>query len=296
MEHIALADYHFSLHIPLAAWVDHVNNLYGALLCNDSRDDAGDVVLDSLDYMVTEARDAELADITGRVTPASDRRLSVQDISAAGEQATSRDWGTFARTYSINDQAFVMDGFDLAQAEQNILALVGEDEEEELDEDEFLDYDGAVPFLPSASELRRSASNSSAQSIDSVAQWRAGVSQAIAKPTYRRNAGEGCPECAARGVPCSSGYPVSAPVAPVPPTTYAARDSFTNPYTAPQTNASFKETGIYLEPGIAIMRPPTALPLPPLHRYNPAYGHLNAIGPSTNQEFIDRLVARRPRW
>jgi len=309
MERYALADYHYSLYIPTSAWADHVNNLYSSLLCKNLRDEAEDVILDSLDKMVTEAREIELTDTCGRFSPVNERRISVQELPAAGEQATSRDWGTFARSYAINEPVSARNSWDAGmefnRAERIVHALVVEDENmDEQEEDEFLDYDGAKPWLPSVSEMRRSASDSSAQSFESVAQWRAGVSQAIIAPSSRQNSVpsayppiEGCAECA-RGQHCSTSnvkdYPISTRL-PIPPSAY-------------------KETGVYLEPGIAIIRPPTAQATPKVYgisdnkyssvasnmypsasssRYTTAFGYPGQVNGSSN---VNRWGTRDQRW
>jgi hypothetical protein len=288
MERYALADFHFSLYLPTSAWADHVNNLFTSLLYKGIRDEAEDLVLLSLDQMVTDARDLELADVTGRITPAHDRRLSEQ-LPAAGEQATSRDWGAFARTYAMNLIASGNDneGVDeLDEAEKDVQAVVEEEEE-----DVFLDYDGAVPFLPSLSELRRSASNSSAQSIEEVFQWRAGVSEAISKPAYRRPSSEGCAQCASRGQLCPGAYPTSKTFTTTAYSSSTAATQFAPP--AP----SFKETGVYIEPGIAIMRPPNDAPLAPTTTtYKPAYGYTTTSMSASNNKYADRWGTRNSRW
>jgi hypothetical protein len=56
MERYALADLHFSLHVPTSAWADHVNVLYTSLLSRGPRDEGEVIIIDSLDMMVTEAR------------------------------------------------------------------------------------------------------------------------------------------------------------------------------------------------------------------------------------------------
>ncbi|WVW83662.1 hypothetical protein I302_105683 [Kwoniella bestiolae CBS 10118] len=177
MERIALADLHFSLHVPVSSWVDHVNKLYASLITKAIPDEVDLVVTPIIDEMVTEARNVELEDPQD-ASPAShyERRLSSDELPAAADQAISRDWGSFARTYGISQQDMrdLEVDVEMERAERDVNALVNDEylgeemeEEEEEDDEDFLDYDGAKKWLPSMSELKRSGSNSSDTSLSS---------------------------------------------------------------------------------------------------------------------------------
>jgi len=253
LERAALADFHFSLYIPVSSWVDHVNKHFATLIGKDLLDDFDAITAPVLDHMVTEAREVELDDpkLYDHDRPIEfERRLSSEVLPAA-DQAISRDWGTFARTYSINDP--LSGQYDQQQEYgyssevdvemelgRRVSALVDDevfDDREE--EEEFLDYDGAKPWLPSVSDLRRSASNSSAQSFDSIKeiqQWRSGVnppSQPASSTTHSRNT-------SASGKGWLSAKEERMTGIAYPPNSIKEYD------------------GIYLEPGISIIRPPAA--------------------------------------
>ncbi|WWC61653.1 uncharacterized protein I303_104237 [Kwoniella dejecticola CBS 10117] len=174
MERIALADLNFSLHVPVSSWVDHVNKLYTALITKILPDEDDVVVTPVIDEMVTEARNVELEDpqSASPTMPHYERRASSDELPAAADQAISRDWGTFARTYGISLQEArdLEVDVEMERAERDVNALLNDDymEDNEDDEDEeFLDYDGAKKWLPSLSELKRSGSNSSDTSLSS---------------------------------------------------------------------------------------------------------------------------------
>ncbi|WVF71667.1 hypothetical protein IAT40_006475 [Kwoniella sp. CBS 6097] len=185
MERCALADLHFSLHVPVSSWVDHVNKLYASLICKALPDDVDIVVTPIIDDMVTEAREVELNDPQeGSPVLSYDRRPSTEMVHpAAADQAISRDWGSFARYYAHgqnfsplwNSQGIEVD-VEMERAERSVDALVNDEyrmdgeieEDDEDDEEEFLDYDGAKRWLPSMSELKRSTSLSSDRSFDSL--------------------------------------------------------------------------------------------------------------------------------
>ncbi|WRT66159.1 uncharacterized protein IL334_003112 [Kwoniella shivajii] len=169
MERIALADLNFSLHVPVSSWADHVNKHYTALICKPIADEVDLVVTPMIDDMVTEARDVELEDPQDiALPPPVERRLSSEELPAAADQAISRDWGDFARSYGISqwDTRDMEVDAELERAERSVDALVNDEYPEEEDE-EYLDYDGAKKWLPSISELERSGSNSSDTSFSS---------------------------------------------------------------------------------------------------------------------------------
>ncbi|OCF42796.1 hypothetical protein I317_03398 [Kwoniella heveanensis CBS 569] len=185
MERCALADLHYSLHVPVSSWVDHVNNLYASLIYKALHDDVDLVITPIIDEMVTEAREVELNDPQqGSSAPSYERRPSAELIHpAAADQAISRDWGSFARYYAHGQNSSPQwDGqgvevdVEMERAERSVDALVNDEyrmdgeieEEEDDDEEEFLDYDGAKRWLPSTSELKRSTSLSSDRSFDST--------------------------------------------------------------------------------------------------------------------------------
>ncbi|WWD17490.1 hypothetical protein CI109_101931 [Kwoniella shandongensis] len=173
MERCALHDLNFSLFVPVSSWVDHVNKLYTALISKVLPDEVDDIVIPFIDQMVTEAREVELDDPqSASSSPNYDRRLSAEELPAAADQAISRDWGSFARTYAqvpTDHAPWDTRGADIdvemERAERSVDALVNEEEDEE--EEEFLDYDGAKRWLPPVSELKRSTSNSSERSYGS---------------------------------------------------------------------------------------------------------------------------------
>ncbi|WWC89533.1 uncharacterized protein L201_004457 [Kwoniella dendrophila CBS 6074] len=185
MERIALADLHFSLHVPVSSWVDHVNKLYTALVSKPIPDEVDLIVTPLIDDMVTEARNVELDDpLDISPSTAYDRRMSSDELPAAADQAISRDWGSFARTYGISQQEMrdLEVDVEMERAERDVNALVNDDyaseELEDEDEDEeFLDYDGAKKWLPTMSELKRSGSHSSDTSLSSFDSHSLGFTQ-----------------------------------------------------------------------------------------------------------------------
>ncbi|KAK6910325.1 hypothetical protein I203_104357 [Kwoniella mangroviensis CBS 8507] len=188
MERIALADLHFSLHVPVSSWVDHVNKLYTALITKAIPDEVDLVITPIIDDMVTEARDVEIEDDCQIASPPThyERRLSSDELPAAADQAISRDWGSFARTYGISQQDMrdLEVDVEMERAERDVNALVNDEylsdemeKDDEEDDEEFLDYDGAKKWLPSMSELKRSGSNSSDTSLSSYDSHGRGISQ-----------------------------------------------------------------------------------------------------------------------
>lgn len=282
MERAALQALHFSLHIPVSSWADHVNNHFASLITKEAIDELDLITIPALDEMVTEARNVELRD-PGSLTPSRDhdRRYSAQELPAAADQALSKDWGSFARTYTINhgdnraskrQWPNSMDA-EMEMAERTVSALVDDDMDED---EEFLDYDGAERWLPSISELRRSASQSSAQGFDSFRgfnQWRSAVQPdpqprvsyvdstsrssweshpyypdfSVPHPVYGGATGstaykqfvDDCLQCKSNITRSSVSkvHARNAPGASVSPSTY-------------------KNTAVFLEPGISIIRPP----------------------------------------
>lgn len=276
MERAALKDLYFSLRVPVSSWVDHVNKLFTSLNMKDAIDEVDSVTIPILDHMVTEARDAEMR-IPRLVASPVDRgrRLSAQGLPAAADQALSRDWGTFVRTYAINDGVQAPEPHwprsKDPEAERAVSALVDDMDEDE----EFLDYDGAKRWLPSLSEVRRSASHSSVHSVDSFADvdnWRSAVrpdaqrsslvssnsrnswdSQAyypddsVSYPSYTNSTGtmpfeyhtKSCPQCGCERH-CDASSKAQAPIQ--------------SDYATP--SSTHRDTAVFLEPGISIIRPP----------------------------------------
>lgn len=186
MERLALADFNFSLYIPVPSWVDHVNKLFTALDLKHRRDEVDSIIHPMLDKMAKEAREVELSDpaahaVLACTKPVIDCRSSSSDeIPAAADQATSRDWVSFASSYA-HDQKLANsrwsargseDDVELERAERNVEMLLNDEDMDEVeqevleqdeDEEEFLEYDGAKKWLPTASEMRRSTSGTGAR-------------------------------------------------------------------------------------------------------------------------------------
>ena len=172
LEVAALQDHHWALYIPLSSWVDHVNKLYFATLCEAEPSRHHSIVCTTLDEMVSLAREAEVNG--SELSALLDGRRSSRDLAA--DQALSRDWGSFVRSYAINELGQTVD--DDYELNRHVSALVesemfsvdeeGEEMEMEMEmkaedeeEDEWeLDYDGAKRWLPPISEMRRSTSGS----------------------------------------------------------------------------------------------------------------------------------------
>lgn len=180
MERLALADLNFSLYVPVPSWVDHVNKLFTALDLKRHRDEVDSIIHPMLDKMAREAREVELNDpaacaVQAYTRPVIDCRSSSDEIPAAADQATSRDWVSFASSYA-HDQKLANsrwsargseDDVELERAERNVEMLLNDEDMDEVeqevleqdeDEEEFLEYDGAKKWLPTASEMRRSTS------------------------------------------------------------------------------------------------------------------------------------------
>ena len=295
MERAALKDFHFSLHVPVSAWVDHVNKAFTALITKDSVDEIDSIAIPILDQMVTEAREAELCDPRSLASlPNHERRLSAQLFPAAADQALSRDWGSFARTYAINDNDFGAPDrrssreiiAEMEMAERTVSALVDDDNTD--DEEEFLDYDGAKRWLPSMFESRRSASHSSLKSFDSfqdVDQWRTAVRPEVLRggPGYVTSTHRSSWDnhaYHAQGIASHSAYfgaehsagPHAETVNTCPQCGcdrhgYDAIRTHAMSHPRSAGSATYNDTGVYLEPGISIVRPPISAP----HRIaNPA--------------------------
>ncbi|OWZ62585.1 hypothetical protein AYX14_00005 [Cryptococcus neoformans] len=186
MERLALADFNFSLYVPVPSWVDHVNKLFTALDLKRRRDEVDSIIHPMLDKMAKEAREVELSDpaahaVLACTKPVIDCRSSSSDeIPAAADQATSRDWVSFASSYA-HDQKLANsrwsargseDDVELERAERNVEMLLNDEDMDEVeqevleqdeDEEEFLEYDGAKKWLPTASEMRRSTSGTGAR-------------------------------------------------------------------------------------------------------------------------------------
>lgn len=186
MERLALADFNFSLYVPVPSWVDHVNKLFTALDLKHRRDEVDSIIHPMLDKMAKEAREVELSDpaahaVLACTKPVIDCRSSSSDeIPAAADQATSRDWVSFASSYA-HDQKLANsrwsargseDDVELERAERNVEMLLSDEDMDEVeqevleqdeDEEEFLEYDGAKKWLPTASEMRRSTSGTGAR-------------------------------------------------------------------------------------------------------------------------------------
>ncbi|OXG89636.1 hypothetical protein C348_00019 [Cryptococcus neoformans Gb118] len=186
MERLALADFNFSLYVPVPSWVDHVNKLFTALDLKHRRDEVDSIIHPMLDKMAKEAREVELSDpaahaVLACTKPVIDCRSSSSDeIPAAADQATSRDWVSFASSYA-HDQKLANsrwsargseDDVELERAERNVEMLLNDEDKDEVeqevleqdeDEEEFLEYDGAKKWLPTASEMRRSTSGTGAR-------------------------------------------------------------------------------------------------------------------------------------
>ncbi|WVO16376.1 hypothetical protein L204_104051 [Cryptococcus depauperatus] len=168
MERLALVDFNFSLYVPVFAWVDHVNQLFTALDDKPLKDDTDSVVHFIIEKMTKEAREVELNDPAQKAIQHNvERRVSSGELPAAADQLTNRDWLNWSRSYA-HDQKLINtseDDVELERAERNVEMLLNEDMNEvedfmdEDEEEEFLDYDGAKRWLPSAAEMKRSASN-----------------------------------------------------------------------------------------------------------------------------------------
>lgn len=231
LERCALRDLHYSLHIPVSAWADHVNKLFEAHLIKDGMHEHDKVILGHLDRMVTEGRQTELDDPVCRSHHVPRRTsLASGEVPAAADQALNRDWGVYSRSYAIEQPTLDAD----LEAERAVNALVDEAmDEEEYDEEEedFLDYDGAQRWLPPVSDLRRSTSNSSYGSVD---QWRNSVP--VQFTTHHNSSATSVISQHMDHVPRNTAFN-PAEVYPTPP----------------EQSASY---AIHLEPGISIIRPP----------------------------------------
>jgi hypothetical protein len=177
-ESAALFDLCYSLWVSPSAWSDHVNQLFKEF------DDKGMMSTDLdvamwtiLDGMIDDARATELA-----VTPYNpplftllDRRPSWEVNSASDQHLFTRSWtrSNDALSSECNQTSVRYSPFsdaDLERVEREVSALVDDEmdpdfiDDDDDDEEDFLDYDGATKWLPSMSDLRRSSSNTSAQS------------------------------------------------------------------------------------------------------------------------------------
>lgn len=291
LERAALADLYYSLHIPLSGWADHVNKRWTELLTAPERsDDAYDVVLEVLDGMVTDARATELYeppsphpsqfDYYAMIDQRLEELYYAEELERLPPSLDSTPVSQYLSPRGIDS--------DMTAAAQNVDALVddamGCESEDEESEDEFLDYDGAARFLPTISELRRSASNSSAEAeaIANLEKWRNSVREAELAQVRAQEEDDHSfvfyPPTAYAS-PLLPSFPMIAPPAPTrsrdhnritssearqephDPARPAATVRKYGPQSAPAPvklyRSDFKETGVVLEPGISQVRPPT---------------------------------------
>ena len=198
LERFALEEYQYSLFVPLCDWVDHVCAALSDMNRRYTFDAHDAVVACHLDRMALDAREAEITTgVPQGMVSDYVQRVSIADTPAA-DQAIQREWDHYAQTYSIASEtdpkrhsiaepAITAEPEDFTsdiEAERNVAALV-DDEWMNDDEDEydFIEYDGAKPWLPLASDLKRSQSNSSAMSYESMQQWRSNTHHANSSVT-----------------------------------------------------------------------------------------------------------------
>lgn len=252
-ERVALKDFHYSLHIPLPSWIEHITSAHITLLTDNAHSHTA-TIEKLLDQMIGEARDALLNDPLNWV---------IDNDFQYASSTPSRDWRNHSRSHSMQSQeAPEWTGTeDLSidiEAERNVAALVADDEvlmDEEEDEYDFVEYDGAKPWLPTMSDLRRSHSNSSAVSQDeSLSQWRlehhyasnhhanssvTEIEQLVTQPSmsqYESSYDHDCSQCYSQVAHVEADAPWSSPLFRA-----ESRDAF--------------EEDEYLEPGIAVVRP-----------------------------------------
>lgn len=200
MERCALADFNYSLYLPVSTWVGHVNSLY-AVIVGTERDGPYLVVRDVL---VTLSQLAHASEVSDPSTSNGDlwERLLEPRLPAARWQASARDWAAWPHASSMipahdgPDIHFTESGiFDslsgadeeneqaLIQAERAVGLLVDEEDiivdgldefADEDEEEEFVEYDGASRFLPPLPQTRRApqAANAAIQPISGVDQQR----------------------------------------------------------------------------------------------------------------------------
>jgi hypothetical protein len=250
MERAALQDLHFSLHVPLTAWVDHVNKIWAGLYARiDAQDTMDRIVLDTVNGMVDEARDCELRDISSPIS----RRSSSPTFPGA-QDVGNVHWASFARDYNVDMDMQDVDE-ELAYAARNVSALVDDDEGMEDEEEEFLDYDGAKRWLPSIAELKRTASNSSTESIEA---WRRTVGPANPKAVRLSHDFDAQPyDVTGRAIPAAVYRSTHDDCSTCVSCERRAVDkSFST--SGAVTPPSFQGAGHYLEPGISVLRPAAA--------------------------------------
>ncbi|WVR07233.1 hypothetical protein IAU60_004274 [Kwoniella sp. DSM 27419] len=271
MERFALSDLHYSLHVPVSSWVDHVNKIYASLISKALPDEVDVVVIPVIDEMVTEARECELNNprSDSHSLPMFERRSSAEELPAAADQAISRDWGSFARPYAqigqVESQLWdstLDDDVQMARAERSVDALVNDDDvtEAEDDEEEFLDYDGAKRWLPTESEFKRSASGSSDTSFVSTEYHRRLVTQAGHISTQGNSPAQA--PCAdwTRQIPTRDSAPWDAAdgLSHLPDYSKYNYGSVTNTRakTTSLDHSTDRHGGAHIEPGITVMSPP----------------------------------------
>jgi hypothetical protein len=251
MERAALQDLHFSLHVPLTAWVDHVNKIWAGLYARiDAQDTMDRIVLDTVNGMVDEARDCELKDISSPIS-----RLSSGSPAFPGAHDIDNvHWAALSRDYNVGMDAEDVDE-ELAYAARNVSALVDDDDGMEDEEEEFLDYDGAKRWLPSIAELKRTASNSSTESIEA---WRRTVGPANSKAVRASHDFDAQPyDVTGRALPAAVYRSTHGDCSTCVSCERRAVDkSFST--SGAVTPPSFQDAGHYLEPGISVFRPTAA--------------------------------------
>ncbi|KAK4684787.1 hypothetical protein P7C73_g5379, partial [Tremellales sp. Uapishka_1] len=176
LETAALKDLYHSLHVTDHQWAAHVGSMYMELVPRYQQSMApGQYLVPLFSEMLDEAYPK----------PPSSLNLESRRTSAA-DQAINTDWGTFSRSYQIDQNVSSSSPLyrhlsDIGpatdsearrwladiEAERTVSALVDDGEiEMEDDEDDDLEYDGAKRWLPPKINLRRSGSNSSGLSSD----------------------------------------------------------------------------------------------------------------------------------
>jgi len=256
LERVALKDFHYSLHIPLPSWIEHITSAHIALLTDKVHSHTA-IIETVLDQMIGDARDALLHDPLDWM---------IDNEFQYASSTPNRNWRDTTRSLPTPSQeAPEWVDEDLStdiEAERNVAALVADDEvmlDDEEDEYDFVEYDGAKPWLPTMSDLRRSQSNSSAVSQDESLLHRSDrhyasnhhanssvteIEQLVTQPStsqYDTTYDHDHPRCYLQLGHAESDPPSS----PFP--RLQAYDS----------HEAFEEDG-YLEPGIAVVRPAAA--------------------------------------
>ena len=180
MERAALQDLYGSLYIPMACWIDHVNELLVTVVRKDTFDEMDAYTTYLLDDMLTEARHARhppTQEMWYQLPSDPKKPAMVTELLKGDETAPSPAFA--AEKSGANAKLSQLETSGISAAAIRDISELDRDESEE---EEFLEYDGAKPWLPPLPENRQFQSHPSRTVIEAshrTNRWRCAVSAAL---------------------------------------------------------------------------------------------------------------------